>query len=307
MKTYSSSVTMRPAASRSRFRVSRSYSVGSGSDSETLSGSSLAAGFGTPSAEAVYVPAGTRPTVTVEASGPETAKVLRFKFGIPAAGEDFLAQLRTRPVLTLTRGFVEDGLYRQSIRVSHPLLASTQYEAVLMVYRKCNCRATGVSQTGAKLRVRKKGWAVALGDYSLTGHQALTARGGFSYGASFGLQQLRDFIVQRFMTDSSHTASELLTRTYEQWNSESNAARGFGRGKRLRCRFGVAVRYTNPAFEEAVDKTRTLAPTTLVICDESNNKVERYLYSDVAPLYVMISTPAENKQRTDLWFGLVDR
>lgn len=306
MKTYSSSVTMRPPASRSRFRASRSYSGVSLSESETFSGASCASGFGTPSAEAVYVPAGTRPTVTVEASGPETAKVFRFKFGIPAAAEDFLAQLKTRPVLTSTRGFVEDGLYRQGIRVSHPLLTSAQYEAVLMVYRKGNCRVTGVSQTGAKLRVRKKGWAVAVGDYSRTGHQALTARGGFSYGASFGHQQLRDFIVQRFMTDSNHSASELLTRTYEQWNSESNAARGFGRGQRLRCRFGIAVRYANPAFEAAVDKTRALAPTTQVICDE-NNKVERYLYSDVAPLDVMISTPAGNKQRAELWFGLVDR
>ena len=44
-----------------------------------------AAGFGTPTAAATALPAGSAPTATVTASGPDTAKVFDFEFGIPAA------------------------------------------------------------------------------------------------------------------------------------------------------------------------------------------------------------------------------
>lgn len=265
------------------------------------------AGFGTPTAAVAYVPAGFQPTASVEADGPDTAKVFRFKFGIPASSEDILAQLKVRPVLTSMRGFTQDDIYVQSIRVAHPLLRSSQYKAVLMVYRRRNCRVVETGQTGGKLRMAKKGWAVALGDYKLTGHTPLTASGGFEYGASFGYTALRDFIVQRFMTDSNHTAAELLARTYKQWESESNQDRGFGLRRRARYRFGIAVRYENPAFTAAVDQSRTLAPTTNVIWNKNRVRCERYLYSDVAPLDVMLSTPPNGRERSELWFGLVER
>lgn len=266
-----------------------------------------AAGFGTPTASAVFVPAGEEPTVEVEASGPDTAKVFSFRFGIPATTKDILAQLKVKPVLTAVRGLNEDEVYVQSIRVSHPLLKSSDYKAVLMVYRRRNCRVVGTRTNGDKLRMSKKGWAVALGNYRLTGHVALTASGGFEYGASFGYTQLRDFIVQRFMTDSGHTTEELFARTYEQWKSESNTERGFGLRRRARCRFGIAVRYENPAFTAALDASRELDQTTQVIWDADNNRVERYLYSDVAPLDVMLATPSGDKKRSELWFGLAER
>ena len=43
-----------------------------------------AAGFGTPIATATELPAGSAPTVTVTASGPSTAQIFTFDFGIPA-------------------------------------------------------------------------------------------------------------------------------------------------------------------------------------------------------------------------------
>ena len=43
-----------------------------------------AAGFGTPTATITILPAGSTPTVTVTATGPDTAKVFNFDFGIPA-------------------------------------------------------------------------------------------------------------------------------------------------------------------------------------------------------------------------------
>lgn len=42
-----------------------------------------AAGFGTPIATVTTLPAGSTPTVTVTATGPDTAKVFTFDFGIP--------------------------------------------------------------------------------------------------------------------------------------------------------------------------------------------------------------------------------
>ena len=44
-----------------------------------------AAGFGTPIATVTTLPAGSTPTVTVTATGPDTAKVFVFDFGIPAS------------------------------------------------------------------------------------------------------------------------------------------------------------------------------------------------------------------------------
>lgn len=49
-----------------------------------------AAGFGTPTATATELPAGSDPTVTVTTSGPSTATVFDFAFGIPAAAFDGL-------------------------------------------------------------------------------------------------------------------------------------------------------------------------------------------------------------------------
>lgn len=48
-----------------------------------------AAGFGTPEASATQLESTQPPTVTVEASGPNTAKIFKFSFGIPqgAKGE----------------------------------------------------------------------------------------------------------------------------------------------------------------------------------------------------------------------------
>ena len=43
-----------------------------------------AAGFGTPTATITILPAGATPPVTVTATGPDTAKVFNFDFGIPA-------------------------------------------------------------------------------------------------------------------------------------------------------------------------------------------------------------------------------
>ena len=190
-----------------------------------------AAGFATPTADAFYI-AGGEPSAEVTASGPDTAKKFAFRFGIPKASEviDTQGRLTVRPRLYITRGEIEEEQQSiKSIVVCHPLLASDKYEAVLMVYRRLNKKRTGVTNTGRKLRMGKKGWFAALGDKKITDHAAFTVTGGLSSGRlRMKYDDIRDFIVKRFMTDNAHTKAELWSRNYAQWAAESNVKRGFG-------------------------------------------------------------------------------
>lgn len=180
-----------------------------------------AAGFGAPSATVYALPRQVEPEVSVSASGPNTAKVFSFSFGIPGAsgdGTDQTARLMPAPKLYVRRGYHETEQSVRSIIVSHPLLTSDKYEAVLMVYRRLNKKKTGASDvTGDTFRMGKKGWFAALGDKAVTDHAAFTAAGGSSTGkVTMKFDGIRDFIVKRFMTDNAHTKAELWSRNYAQ-------------------------------------------------------------------------------------------
>ena len=190
-----------------------------------------AAGFATPTADAFFI-AGGDPSAEVTASGPDTAKKFAFKFWIPKASEAFdsQARLRVRPILKVLRGIRED-VEINSLLVGHPALSSDKYEAVLMVYRRMNKRKTGISQAigNPTIRLSRKGWFVALGDKKITDHAAFTSAGfNGAQRVIMRLDELRDFIVKRFMSDNAHTKAELWTRNYAQWAAESNVKRGFG-------------------------------------------------------------------------------
>ena len=271
-----------------------------------------AAGFATPTADAFFI-AGGEPSAEVTASGPDTAKKFAFRFGIPKASEviDTQGRLTVRPRLYITRGEIEEEQQSiKSIVVCHPLLASDKYEAVLMVYRRLNKKRTGVTSLGHKLRMGKKGWFAALGDKKITDHAAFTVAGGLSSGRiRMKYDDIRDFIVKRFMTDTAHTKAELWTRNYAQWAAESNVSRGFGSHDAARKKFGIAIRYVNPAFTALVNPTKPLSPTTMELTDSKGNAVPRYIYSDVAPLTVELQDkkdPDTGQQikRSVMWFGL---
>ena len=271
-----------------------------------------AAGFATPTAEAFYI-AGGDPTAEVTASGPDTAKKFAFKFWIPKASEviDSQARLIARPKLYIARGEIEEEQQSiKSIVVYHPLLASDKYEAVLMVYRRLNKKRTGVTHLGGKLRMGKKGWFAALGDKRITDHAAFAVAGGLSSGRlRMKYDDIRDFIVKRFMEDSNHTKAELWSRNYTQWAAESNVRRGFGGAYKARKTFGIAVRYVNPAFTALVDQTKPLSPTTMELTNTVGVKVPRYIYSDVAPLTVELQDKKDPStglwlKRASMWFGV---
>lgn len=266
-----------------------------------------AAGFATPTADAFYI-AGGDPSAEVTASGPDTAKKFAFRFGIPKASEviDSQARLIVRPKLYIARGYGPEEQNIKSIVVYHPLLTSSRYEAVLMVYRRLNKKKTGISQAvgSGTLRMGKKGWFAALGDKRITNHAAYTIAGGMSSGRlRMKYDDIRDFIVKRFMEDSNHTKAELWSRNYTQWAAESNVRRGFGGAYKARKTFGIAVRYVNPAFTALVDQTKPLSPTTMELIDKKGNAVPRYIYSDVAPLTVELQNKGAAK-RASMWFGV---
>ena len=261
-----------------------------------------AAGFATPTADAFFI-AGGEPSAEVTASGPDTAKKFAFKFWIPKASEvvDSQARLRVRPVLRIVRGWHED-VEINSLLVWHPALSSDKYEAVLMVYRRMNKRKNGISQAIGNpwMRLSRKGWFAALGDKKITDHAAFTSA-GFN-GAErviMGLDKLRDFIVKRFMSDNAHTKAELWSRNYAQWAAESNVKRGFGNNYKARKKFGIAVRWVNPAFTALVDPSKPLSPTTMELVDSKGKAVPRYIYSDVAPLTVELQDKQDPS--TGLW------
>ena len=273
-----------------------------------------AAGFATPTADAFFI-AGGEPSAEVTASGPDTAKRFAFRFGIPKASEviDSQARLRVRPILKVVRGFHED-VEINSLLVWHPALSSDKYEAVLMVYRRMNKRKNGIIQAigNPTMRLSRKGWFVALGDKKITDHAAFTSAGfNGAQRVIMGLGGLRDFIVKRFMTDNAHTKAELWTRNYAQWAAESNVLRGFGQAHAARKKFGIAVRWINPAFTALVDPTKPLAPTTMELIDSKGNTVPRYIYSDVAPLTVELQDKKDpdtlqDMKRSKMCFGVAE-
>lgn len=266
-----------------------------------------AAGFATPTAEAFFI-AGGDPTAEVTASGPDTAKKFAFKFGIPKASEviDTNARLRVRPVLGVVRGYTPEDIERNILYIEHPALSSDKYEAVLMVYRRMNKRRRYFydGTNTKKVRLARKGWFAALGDKKITDHAAFTRAGSKgAEGVNMGLSELRDFIVKRFMTDNAHTKAELWARNYTQWAAESNISRGFGSAHDARKTFGIAVRWVNPSFTALVDSAKPLSPTTMELTNASGEKVQRYIYSDVAPLTVELQNRGAAK-RASMWFGV---
>lgn len=288
-------------------------SGGSGGSSSGSGGSGgsgapgAAAGFDTPEATATAVD-GTTPTATVTASGPDTAKKFSFVFGIPKATEviDTNARLRVRPVLRVVRGYTEEDIELNILYIEHPALSSDKYEAVLMVNRRMNKRRRYFydGTNTKKVRLARKGWFAALGDKKITDHAAFTVAGfNGAQGVVMKISELRDFIVKRFMTDNAHTKAELWGRNYAQWAAESNVSRGFGSAHAARKTFGIAVRWVNPSFTALVDPAKPLSPTTMELTNASGEKVQRYIYSDVAPLTVELQDKGAAK-RASMWFGV---
>lgn len=218
--------------------------------------------------------------------------------GIPG----LTAQLQPAPRLVIRRGVDKWGNYREYIQVYHPMLGGTGYEAVLMVYAKRNGHRTGMSAHNTATQIYKKGWCVARGSAALTDHTETMTFVGTSGLAVQELDLIRDYIVKRYTSDNRYSPIWIFANMdYVTWVSDTTQTnRGFA-GRHTRNngykRFGIAVRYLNPAFTALVQGE--LSEYTQEI-----DGVPRYLYSDVAPLdaYFVSDPHTGNKRR--MMFGL---
>lgn len=218
-------------------------------------------------------------------------------------------ELAPAPRLSVQTGIDERGDAADKLKISHGCLGVSGCEAVLMVYSPHNGRKTFIDSHGYKHWKYKKGWAVALGDRKITGHaSALTAAGYTTNGGTVNipLDTLREFIIKRYMVWTGYTKQQLFNMTYADWRLGATAARGFAvqHNDNGTCykRFGIAIRYENPAFTALVDTTQTLSEDTQKIQGKP-----RYLYSAVAPLEVYLVNLSKDpgNYRRHMYFGVL--
>ena len=69
--------------------------------------------------------------------------------------------------------------------------------------------------------------------------------------------------------------------------------------------FGIALRYTNPAFTPLVNGP--LAETTRQLKYDASTYVDRYIYSDVAPMVVQITDSPTLGQTYEIGFDISGR
>lgn len=224
---------------------------------------------------------------------------------VPANGKDAFFQA---PRLLVRRGINrEDGVYDR-VEIGHPFLASSSFEVVLMVYRGHNGRMSFVNQGIEKHWKYKKGWAVAMGNLEVTGHTAFTKAATASSNGMVMVtfSELREFIIKRFMYWYGYTAQQLFGMTYSDWVAGTETRRGFHKRQTAHgscyLRFGIAVRYENPAFAQQLVEGHTLNATTQQI-----GSVPRYIYSAVAPLEAFLCNKngEAGKYRRYMDFGVL--
>ena len=213
------------------------------------------------------------------------------------------AQLQPAPRLVIRRGVNNLGNTQEMLFAYHPMLGVTGYEAVLMVYAERNGRSTSrSSHSGHANYMNKKGWCVAIGSCNITDHAETMTFGGTSGLAFQELDLIRDYIIKRYTSYGQYSSIWIFANMdYVAWTSDTTTtARGFrSRHKQDNGykRFGIALRYLNPAFTALVQGE--LSEYTQEI-----DGVPRYLYSDVAPLdaYFVSDPLSGNKRR--MMFGL---
>ena len=186
------------------------------------------------------------------------------------------------------------------MEVSHPLLGVSGFEMVLMAYRKRNSRKVTSGYQGAWKN--KKGWAVAAGNYDVCGFVPFTSVSG-----KFNVQDLRTYILKRFVRIDGQTAVDIFTNMTASaldntYGSTPKAFYGYSGHMRL----GFAIRRVNPAFEAATYGQTNLKDTFQCVYSSITGKYEpRYLYSAIAPMTAFLRTYGNGKVRNILDFSLI--
>lgn len=204
------------------------------------------------------------------------------------------------------------GHLQQRIEIYHPMLgislsSGNPYEAVLMVAHSRNTRKRVLDQT---YRMLKKGYAVAMGNHQITDAAGQTIAFASSSASStdpkfvtFSFDSLRDFIIKRFAYDNRYTRSQMFGRSYSDWSADSSYTdRGFS-GKSGYLQMGIAVRVMNPLFLQYATNPEDPTNTEIKV---NGVRVRRWIYSDVAPLGVVLMSDDGTRNRRQMFFNVAD-
>ena len=242
--------------------------------------------------------------------GITSAKVAQWDAASGSASEKYCA-----PRLKIIKSEDLSGHYR-SLRVEHPYLGTGV--AVLMVYAKNNGGSRATSTKGTLVARRKKGWCEARG----TSATPFTASATTTSVTIDLLTSLAQFVMRNYVRTKGYTmtAKQSMTiatwraiqrgtttvdKTYDGFDGSRTASTG-GHTKYYK-RFGIAVRWDNPAFSPSSSKTLT----NNTMRDADGNM--RYIYSEVAPLDCYIEHFDRGEGGTgsndwaDICFGLAGR
>lgn len=180
------------------------------------------------------------------------------------------------PRLELRRGNGNAGDY-DLITCKHRAYDYLPYpkcEFVLMVYTKKNNRK---SKRDTNIH-RKKGWSVAKG---WAGDRTLSSR-----SQKFEVSKIRDYIVKNYMTMNGYSRAQMERISYSEFiETKHKTLDGFGTSttspKSVKI-FGIALRYPNPDFENAMIEGHTNGEH----CQDIR-RYPRYIYSEVAEMRVV--------------------
>lgn len=183
---------------------------------------------------------------------------------------------------------------------SHPLIGTSDACFVLMVYRKRRGKCT--ISGGHHYKQRREKWGEARGPLA-TG-SALTS----TY--AFQLDTIREWVLNRYMCIEDYALPTNMTVAQLNAITTYGHSLRFGRlanytGTSFKAktkgwlRFGIAVRITNPLWTAhanpgAVETTRQMK--------YNGEYIDRYLYSDVAPLRIFAGSD-ENKLKIGFSVG----
>lgn len=217
------------------------------------------------------------------------------------------------PRLQIIKGLSQDVGSFRNLYVKHPYLDTGV--VILMVYSKNNAgthSATGGSQLVG--RRPKKGWCEARGT-SATPYTDTAAVIDL-------LTDLPQFIMRNYVRTKGYTMTDKQSMTIATWRAiqrgtstvdktydgfDGDRANSTASHTKYYKRFGIAIRWDNPAFSPSSSKTLT----NNTMRDADGNM--RYIYSEVAPLDCYIyhfeqgTAGVSSSDTADICFGLAGR
>ena len=198
------------------------------------------------------------------------------------------------------------------MEVQHPLIGKDGVDIVLMTWRKRRGRHTPDPQSAVTLKPKyHSGWGEAKGQNLASATPLLFpayAQAVNDHTAYKSLNDIRTFILHNYICGLGLTEAQIRAMSLSTFAQSDRDTFAFGgkhnysgtessflaKTKRHQL-FGVAIRYTNPAFTAALAEGHSLVETTRNIPDPDHQGlyIPRYFYSEVVPFRAFVHTAAD--------------